>query len=375
MDEKEKIRTAMRMIALVRCALNGETPSQQFVQRLDPEKLFQVCEAHILTACAAYALESAGIHDKRFTEAKYKAIRKNILLDAERQRVLNRLEDEGIWYLPLKGAILHNWYPQPGMRQMCDNDILYDPDARERIREIMLGLGFTNDRFGISHNDAYFKPPVCNFEMHHELFLAIDHKQTVRYYADVKSRLRRDAGRRYAYSFRPEDFYIYVTAHEYKHFSKGGTGVRSLADTYVILRKYENIYDWDYIRAELKKLGLTEFEAENRLLAQKLFTGGDLNAEDKRRLRYYILSGTYGIHAHRVSNRMQEANQSKLRYLAKRLFPDSGFIKEFYPFFYRHKALVPLLWVYRPVHALAAKRNLVIPELKLLFRENRNQKQ
>ena len=133
----------MQMISLVRCALDGSKPSPELLEQIDSEKLFQVCEAHILTACAAYALESAGVTDKKFTEAKNKAIRKNIIMDTERKKVLERLESEGIWHMPLKGAVLHDWYPKLGMRQMSDNDILFDPAARASVRQIMLDLGFT----------------------------------------------------------------------------------------------------------------------------------------------------------------------------------------------------------------------------------------
>ena len=109
--------------------------------------MFEVCQQHILTACSAYALESAGVQDHDFTQAKEKAIRKNILLDAERVKILKRLESEKIWYMPLKGALLKNLYPKLGMRQMSDNDILCDSNYRARIKTIMLDMGFTCEHY------------------------------------------------------------------------------------------------------------------------------------------------------------------------------------------------------------------------------------
>ncbi len=374
MNEQEYIRSAMQMISLVRCALDGSKPSPELLEQIDSEKLFQVCEAHILTACAAYALESAGVTDKKFTEAKNKAIRKNIIMDTERKKVLERLESEGIWHMPLKGAVLHDWYPKLGMRQMSDNDILFDPAARASVRQIMLDLGFTCEHYGYSHNDDYFKPPVCNFEMHHVLFTQSQEENLSVYYTGIRERLRKADNRSYEYSFSPEDFYIYLIAHEYRHFCGGGTGVRSLADTYVILRKYENQFDWDYIRAELEKLSLSEFESKNRTLALKLFAGDSLSADDSKQLRYYILSGTYGTQEHKVGNKLRESGQSKFRYAAKRMFPDRGFIRDNYPFFYRHKLLIPLLWVYRPVHGLVTDRKRLLSEFRILLRKKRTDK-
>ena len=111
MEITEYRKNATHMIALTRCAIHGEKPTKDLIDQLDLPSLFQVCQKHILTACVAYALESAGIHDKAFSEAKEKSIRKNILLDAERAKVLRQLEREKIWYMPLKGAILKEWYP------------------------------------------------------------------------------------------------------------------------------------------------------------------------------------------------------------------------------------------------------------------------
>ena len=76
------------MIYLTACALNARTPDSEKLKTLDMNELFEVCQGHILTACTAYALESAGIFDHNFTQAKAKAIRKNILFDAERKNIL-----------------------------------------------------------------------------------------------------------------------------------------------------------------------------------------------------------------------------------------------------------------------------------------------
>ena len=85
MEKSEFRNTAEDMIDLTACAVNNRKPSQERIVDLDLTKLFEVCQEHILTACAAYVLESVGIKDNEFTQAKEKAVRKNILLDAERK--------------------------------------------------------------------------------------------------------------------------------------------------------------------------------------------------------------------------------------------------------------------------------------------------
>lgn len=369
MEEKEYIRNAKQMIELVRCAMSGEKPDAALTEQINTEALFQVCESHVLTAAVAYALESAGIQDKAFSEAKNKAIRKNILHDAERKKITAALEAAGIWYMPLKGALLKDWYPKLGMRQMSDNDILYDGEHREKVRDIMESLGFTIDHFGDSNCvDAYVKLPVCNFEMHRTLFKRNEELHYHEYFSRRRAEmLRQDEGSTYGRHFSPEDFYLYFLAHEYKHFHHGGTGVRSLLDTYVIIRKYGKTFDRAYLKRELEVLKLTAFEKENRTLAVHLFSGKPLTQEEETRLRYYITSGTYGIHSHSVENKIQEsASGSKAKYIFRRIFPPMSWVKEFYPFFYRHPYLMPVLWVIRPVRGLIRNRTKLATEARYL---------
>ena len=370
MDKNEFRKNAYDMIYLTDCALNGEVPDKESVNEMDLTALFEVCQKHILTACVAYALESAGIHDHNFTQAKEKAICKNILLDAERGNILKRLESEKIWYMPLKGALLKDWYPKLGMRQMSDNDILCDGNYRARIKDIMLDMGFSCEHYGKGNDDAYFKPPVCNFEMHNELFLEAHIGNLHDYYDDVKPRLIKDDGNEYGYHFPTEDFYIYITAHEYKHFSGGGTGVRSLVDTYVFLRKFCDSLDWDHISTELQKLDIVDYEQQNRELAVKLFQRDKLSDEDKKLLDYYIFSGTYGTVENSIENNMERYGKgSNLRYVLHRLFPPMNQIKSWYPFFYKHKWLIPILWIYRPFRGIFKNGKKVKAELNALAKK------
>lgn len=47
-----------------------------------------------------------------------KVIRKTLLMNAAREQLFLYMEQEKIWHLPLKGAVLSSLYPQFGMRQI-----------------------------------------------------------------------------------------------------------------------------------------------------------------------------------------------------------------------------------------------------------------
>lgn len=372
MTKEEYRRNAYDMIYLTACAVNGKIPEKERIEGLDFPNLFDVCQEHIMTACVDYALESAGIREHDFIQAKEKAIRKNILLDTERRKVLAELEKAKIWYMPLKGAIMKDWYPKLGMRQMSDNDILCDSDFQKEVKKIMLRLGFTCSHYGDGNDNAYEKPPVCNFEMHHRLFSEVNVGKLYQYYDNVKEILVKDANKEYGYHFTNEDFYIYMTAHEYKHYAAGGTGVRSLLDVYIVMRKFKESFDWEDVHAKLDKLEMAEFEQQSRELAMKLFNFQELSEDEKEILDYYIFSGAYGKIINRVESNLQRENTSKAGYIFHRIFIPMEEYKVWFPWAYRHKWLIPVAWTYRLFRGVFNRREKVSTEMKHLMKKEKD---
>lgn len=341
-------QSAYYLLYLIRCALNGKSPKKEKLDKMDLSGVFAVAKAHTLTAIAAYALSSGGVANPAFMEEKYKAIRKNITFDAERRNVLAELEKEGIWYCPLKGCIIKDWYPEIGMRQMADNDILVDGSKMSEVREIMERLEFNTKSFGNSHQDVYEKEPVYNFEIHSCLVEPRHGDAIYDYYLKIKDKLLKDEDNNFCYHFLNEDFYIYFISHEYKHFSGAGTGLRSLVDTYVINRHFSDSLDQEYLSEELQKLGVLDFERKNRQLAEKIFTGQKLDDDEKKMLDIFIFSSTYGNFKTRMNNRgVNGSLLSKAKYVVTRLSLTERDLKENHPFFYRHKTFRPLLYAKR----------------------------
>ncbi len=347
------------LIYLVSCAVNGVLPDAERVKTMNLDALYQEAVRHSLCAITAYALEAAGVRDPRFTHAKQHAAMKNAQMDMEMDAVLSELEAAGIWYMPLKGILLQYCYPVYGMREMSDHDILFDAARAGDVTSIMEKLGFRTDSVEKYAHDLYRKEPVCNFEMHRMLFNPDNKNVTViaDYYQNVKERLVKDEGNRYGYHFTPEDMYVYLTAHEYKHYEGKGTGLRSLLDIYVYLKKTP--LDMDYVAAETEKLGLAKFEAQNRALAQRLFSGGEMAAADQDMLEYILSSGVYGTAAHKLENKIRKNGRGKIQYALHRFFvPVSkknakyAVYAAIYPFFYKWNIFLPLLPFYRTFRAM-----------------------
>ena len=367
---KEEYRKAIDgVIYLSGCAVNGTIPDKKRIEGFDPEQLRKAANKHFLTAIVCYALETAGIRDHNFYQAKMKSIRKITAMEIDKKKLFERLEQEKIWYMPLKGTIIKELYPSIGMRQMSDFDILFDKEYAESVRDILLDLGFSCKHFGKGNHDVYFKQPVSNFEMHTGLFGQSNKPEIYQYYKNVKDCLIKDEDNNFGYHFRNEDLYIYLTAHEYKHFSGRGTGLRSLLDIYVFWQKLGSQLDEEYISSEMKKLGISDFEQQNRSLALHLFGGSELTEQDCKMLEYVIFSGTYGTFQNSIENRVKKnggGEKGKRAYIRNKLFMPLESVKKYYPFYYKHKALLPVLFFYRIGKAVTVKQGKTKRILKIL---------
>ena len=384
MPTTEERRKAYLCVAyLAGCAVNGAVPAKEELgsikikEQLESGILYKAADRHMMTSLTAFALESAGIFDPAFEEAKARAIRKNVLLDHERGLVTAELEAAGIAYMPLKGALLQKDYPAYGMRQMADNDILIDASRAADVKGIMESLGFETDFFDISAHDTYKKPPVYYFEMHRALFADPAFPEDTPFIRDLWSRLVKDPDSSFGYSFTDEDFYVYLTAHAYKHLNISGTGLRSLLDIYVWQKKHGASADRDKICEGLEELGLSDFEKKARRLAELLFGYADgskkrlpdgigTDPEEEEMLYYIMDSGTYGTVIHGVENAVQK--EGRLKYFFGRIFLPYRAMCGLYPVLKKIPVLLPFCWVARWIKAIVRKPRLIATQTKTAFR-------
>ena len=373
MTEEECLKSSCALMKLVGCAARNEQPDKDWVMTLDLDALYETAKSQMLSAAAAEALRRAGINDARFRNAMGKAIRRVAMLDGDRQEVLTRLEEAGIRYMPLKGSLLKDLYPFYGMREMVDNDILIDKTRKQDVRQIMEGLGFTYMHGGYVH-DSYFKKPLSNFEMHKQLFSQNVQKGLHDYYENVFDRLVKDEDNLYGYHFTDEDFYLYLVAHEYKHYAGGGTGLRSLVDLYIWLRAKESTMDRAYIDRELAKMGIQQYEKESRTLAFRLLEDQPLSAKEKEMLAFLVSSGTFGNMANRVENRAKEFGGGGLRYVWKRIFVPKEKIEIAFPLFAKYPVLMPVLPFYRLYKNMKRGSYKVTDEISALLKRKKKQK-
>ena len=345
-------------IYLVSCVVNKEQPDKIRCAEMELEKVYSVALRHALSVCASLALESVVELPDYFIEAKYKTIRRLALYEKERQTLLKLFEENGIWYLPLKGIVIKNYYPKSAMREMSDNDLLIDNNKIYDAKTIMLGMGYTCAYFGEIHHDVYKKSPLLCFELHRTLFDKKSAPEFFDYYLDIKDKLIKDDNNKFGYHMTNEDLYIFIVCHLYKHYKSCGTGLRSLLDLYVLNKSFGQSLNREYLVAELKKLGMIEFELYVAKLAEKTFSFGELSESEKEELLFFINSNSHGIYENLMANRLQndDSAKAKLKYLQRRLFPSLKVLESRFPVVRRHVYLYPILIIYRSFIVLIERK-------------------
>ena len=392
--QKEIDKTGADMLYLITCALHSKTPDKDKVCGMDIATLYRYAKRHTLAAITYDALELLGSSIgeglralakddtvvsvlTKWKETRDKALRKNLMLDAARKKLFQYMDAEHIWYMPLKGAILKDLYPRQEMRQMADNDILFDAEYEAAVKDYFVREGYEVISYAKGNHDVYEKEPVYNFEMHTSLFGEAHNEVWAEYYKDIQSKLKK-SDNHFQYSFTDEDFYIYFIVHAFKHFDGCGTGIRYFVDSYVF-QNTRNL-DWSYIERELDKLGVLAFEKTFRSISMKIFGKGEavsqLSEEEYSMLCDSMFGGTYGNLQSGIDKKLHKiqgnedriTKNTKVKYIIGRLFPPMSYYKAYYPFIYKTRIFIPFFVIFRMVRGVLQHWREMMREIRVVLK-------
>lgn len=345
------------LILLICAATRGEK-----AKIVEYGKAFALARRHCVASLAFRAVDKDDcppeIYEK-WSGIADRELSRDIVFDAEREAIFAELDKENIKHIALKGIVIKSLYPERGMREYADNDVLCEPSSADRINEIMTSRGY-EATLGPVH-DSYHKKPFFNFEMHKALFL----KNSPYYpaFEHVWERVEK-VGDGAEYKMAVADFYLYFVAHFAKHFSGYGTGVRYFCDIYLIKRKMLAQADANEISALLEKAGLAEFEKKASDLSEKMFLAPETLTFDD--LNYIIECGTYGSFQNHVKNGVRK--NGKAKYFLSRLFLPYETMRVKYPILKKAPVLLPFCEIMRHVEAVfdKEKRLRAKKEMKLI---------
>lgn len=231
------------LLHLLYCALKEEKPA--LPTDLNWKALLQLANRQQVYNTVLPVLEKAAVLPpeqlQRWNDYRLTELQRTLYVNSQRQAVCADLEAQNIRYMFLKGLVLRALYPQTMMRQMSDNDILFDPDRRGDLAKIMREHQFTLT-VATDKSDDYYKEPNCLIEFHRELFNHTD-LQTAFPAALVWQHAVPDPDHSCCYRMSPEDNYLFTLGHMYKHYIMEGCGVRFLCDMYAARQAAADEYE------------------------------------------------------------------------------------------------------------------------------------
>ena len=353
--------TADILFALLRAEICGEAVSEEIKMCLSEEmleRIFVLAEKHDLAHIAGNGLSKLGLLgdneiSKKFKQVSMQAFWRYARLSGEYRKVCKTLEDAKIPFIPLKGAVLREYYPEPWLRTSCDIDILvYEADVQRAIDILseQLQYRFAKQWF---YEYSLFSPNGVHLELHSNTIEKVESGAREAVMETVWERSYPEEGWQYKRRMTDEMFYFYHILHMAKHFARGGCGIRPFLDLWILNHRVEGNRKERY--ALLEKGELMKFTAVAENLSEVWLHDRAPDSLTCRVAHFVLTGGTYGEGENMVAMR-QARKGGKLQYILSRFFPPCDILQISYPVLQKHKWLYPLFLVVRWVRALFGGR-------------------
>lgn len=313
------------------------------VQQITPdvtEQLYNLSRMQDMTHILAVALKKLKLlSDERtaaaFKQSMYHAFVRYEAMEYEKNRIFRLFEDEGIVFVPLKGAVIRKHYPEEWMRTSCDIDILVHEEELEHAKNALVSaLGYTV-RDSKYHDVAMCSPEGMLLELH---FSIKENMENIDRYLervwDYAKPAEPDGCR---YEMTPEYLLFHAFAHMLYHFTNGGCGVKFVTD--ILLLEQNLQIDRESFRKMCEECRILTF-AENVEKLAAVWYGEEEHDDITFRMEQYIIEGgVFGSMQTRVTARKTKA-PGQAKYVFQRIFiPYREFCASYpklekYPFLY-----------------------------------------
>jgi len=338
------------MFALIRQVLCEAPLTEEEKSRLTPEtlpSLYTLSKAHDVAHIVGQGLSDLGMLgadeiSKKFQKQMMLAVYRYQQLSHDLQTLCQTLEAAEIPFLPLKGSVLRQFYPQPWMRTSCDVDVLVkESDLQRACEEIERQLQWARKQTG-AHDVIFSTASGMTLELHYTLIEEQyrTHDTLLRMWELVTP----IDGARYQMAMSDDVFYFYHVAHMAKHFEEGGCGVRPFLDLWILAHGVE--HDEAARDRLLEKEGLLKLATACRHLSEVWLGAAEHDATSRQVESYILTGGLFGTVDNRVAVR-QNKRGGKFKYVMSRIFLPYEQLKFLYPVLQKHKWLTPLMEIRR----------------------------
>lgn len=342
-----------RLFILLRSAIIDSNLPKDYLSDCSSEELqvlLKLSEKHDIAHLLAYTIERNELLDKSndcyawLSKMLLTAVYRHERINNEYIRICDALERAEISFLPLKGSVLRQYYPESWMRTSCDIDILIHKNDLEYAKEyLMNNCGYTCGTQS-SHDISFFSTNHIHIELHYDLVEDGRANNSYCILRDVWNSTAVLENKIYQHVMTDEMFYFYHVAHMAKHFEEGGCGIRPFIDLWIL----DNIQAKDQNKRKklLEQGDLLAFSEVAQQLSMVWFNDAQHTEITEEMERYILHGGIYGTNENRIAVQLQKKS-GKLKYLLSKIFVSYNVIKFHYPILQKHRWMTPFMEVRR----------------------------
>ncbi len=337
------------LFLLIKSLLGEVSPSLGELSEEELSVLYSLSKKHDVAHLVGTALDKQGLLpkeseiSKKFKKQQMIAVLRRERLDFELSQIRGVLEEAGIRFLPLKGAVLRSLYPSPWLRTSCDVDVLVDESNLDACVALLCEkLGYTADAKRDYHDISLHAPSGVHLELHFSILEKMEQidGELSRVW-EFASPIGEGA---FEHRLTNEYLVFHTVAHTAYHFVHGGCGIRPLLDLFLLREKLS--LDETALGAHLSRCSLEAFYESAVALSQVWFGDGETTELTAAMQEYLLSGGVYGSLENRVSV-AQSALGGKTKYLLRRIFLPYSDLCLQYPVLKQHKLLTPFCEVGR----------------------------
>ena len=336
------------MLLLIRSAMSGEALTADERALCTDEEIARALElatVHDLGQLVAWSLKKNGIPSAVGEKHIFTSVYRHQQIKHEYEKLCKTFEAVGVQFLPLKGAVMRGYYPEPWMRTSCDIDILVHKSELEKVGAMLTEqLRYRLD-VAHSHDVAYYSPSGVHVEVHFDLIEDSVMNASTNVLKSVWEVSTVKDGFSYHYEMPDDLFYFYHVAHMAKHLLNGGCGIKPFIDLWIL----DSIEGADIKKREelLEKGELIRFTESAQRLSRVWFDGGEHDDVSSALEGYVLAGGVYGAEGdNRLSVQMDKLGGKSKHILSMIILPYDS-IKYVYPILQKHRFLTPIMQVRR----------------------------
>ena len=277
-----------------------------------------------------------------FKKQQFMAVYRYERIRQELEAICRVLEEAGIPYMPLKGAVMRQYYPEPWMRTSSDIDLLVPKKDVDAAAEALVRQLNYENQGALEHDVQMFSPSGVHLELHFETIEDYQLENANKVLQNIWEDAVCIGGHHYVMS--NELFYFYHVAHMAKHVINGGCGIRFLMDLWLLNHKVQ--YDEKKKKALLKTGELYDFSKHAEHLSEVWFGDAEHTDVTERMEKHILGGGVFGSEENTMAVKSVR-HGGKLGYTMYLIFRPLNELRRTYTILYKHKWLYPFCQIHR----------------------------